>query len=585
MATCDEMQRCKHSNAQQARLNMPEYTEGACASPPSPKKYAYPYLHAIFPKLFVLACNRCAACGFEALAGCGASGAAASTALLAQVRGHSLGGLHTLALPQQLQQQEQRRQRRWPAAASTLVVPALTAPPTPLPPRLTTPLSTQILSAGHAAALHSHAPDGLPGAGPQRDSTVLNGGVDEVVDAQPTPPLHDRPAFHLAPLNGWMNGELSGGRGSFRLQFWGESLGKQACKHRCERVGGYGLVGHWREGAAVQGGCFGGAGRKVLAPLSRPRHNSPALPGYLLLQHSEPAQSRDPGNATEPRAYASFMQASWSENHVGSNGMKTSPPHTHTLLPSRRRPQRHSLQPPPFPSPPHASPAHTLSPALPPQTPTAPLYSRPPHHVFVARSRCHLCAADPNGPLFYRGRWHMFYQYLPGAFKWDFGLLWGHAVSHDLVHWQHLPPALAPTPGGHDQDGVFSGCACIDDETGTPVLLFTGVRRAAPPGGGAAAGVPAVLPIRETQLAAVPSDPGDEMLTAWTKLPMPLLDRPPEHLAGGLSAWRDPFVIASPSTSHDQRCGRAVLWGVWGCGARPAGTHFRDGSLVLHGPL
>ncbi len=68
----------------------------------------------------------------------------------------------------------------------------------------------------------------------------------------------------------------------------------------------------------------------------------------------------------------------------------------------------------------------------------------------------HACA-DPNGPLFYRGVWHIFYQYLPGSAKWDFGLLWGHAVSFDRVHWTHLPPALQPTPGGADQDGVFSG--------------------------------------------------------------------------------------------------------------------------------
>ena len=50
---------------------------------------------------------------------------------------------------------------------------------------------------------------------------------------------------------------------------------------------------------------------------------------------------------------------------------------------------------------------------------------------------------------------------------------WGHAVSDDLVHWQHLPIALEPTPGGPDAFGCFSGCAV--DDAGTPTIIYTGV--------------------------------------------------------------------------------------------------------------
>ena len=54
---------------------------------------------------------------------------------------------------------------------------------------------------------------------------------------------------------------------------------------------------------------------------------------------------------------------------------------------------------------------------------------------------------DPNGPIVWKGQYHMFYQYNPhGAFPES--MHWGHAVSADLVHWKHLPIALAPTPGG-----------------------------------------------------------------------------------------------------------------------------------------
>ena len=48
-------------------------------------------------------------------------------------------------------------------------------------------------------------------------------------------------------------------------------------------------------------------------------------------------------------------------------------------------------------------------------------------------------------------------------------------MSEDLVYWEHLPPALLPTPGGNDADGCFSGC-CVVDADGMPVILYTGVR-------------------------------------------------------------------------------------------------------------
>ncbi len=79
---------------------------------------------------------------------------------------------------------------------------------------------------------------------------------------------------------------------------------------------------------------------------------------------------------------------------------------------------------------------------------------------------------DINGPLFYKGRYHVFYQHNPDGAFWNW-MQWGHASSVDLVHWVHHPIALTPTPGGPDRDGCFSGAAVVHD--GVPTLVYHGV--------------------------------------------------------------------------------------------------------------
>lgn len=95
----------------------------------------------------------------------------------------------------------------------------------------------------------------------------------------------------------------------------------------------------------------------------------------------------------------------------------------------------------------------------------------------IARPRFHLTPYlgwmnDPNGLSFYKGQYHMFYQYNPFGTVWD-SMHWGHAVSSDLLQWTHLPVALAPDQP-YDSFGCFSGSA-IETQDGKHLLLYTGV--------------------------------------------------------------------------------------------------------------
>jgi fructan beta-fructosidase len=130
---------------------------------------------------------------------------------------------------------------------------------------------------------------------------------------------------------------------------------------------------------------------------------------------------------------------------------------------------------------------------------------------------------DPNGLVFYKGEYHLFYQHNPYGATWGH-MSWGHAVSQDLLHWKHLPVAL------REEEGImiFSGSVAVDrlnssglcrpegGDSSCLVALYTGHGQA-----------------RQTQNLAYSNDRG----RSWTKYAgNPVLDL-------GLKDFRDPKVF------------------------------------------
>lgn len=79
---------------------------------------------------------------------------------------------------------------------------------------------------------------------------------------------------------------------------------------------------------------------------------------------------------------------------------------------------------------------------------------------------------DPNGFIYYKGLYHLFYQHFPYEPRWG-RMHWGHAVSPDLIHWEHQKIALFPSKYD-DRSGCYSGSAV--EHEGRLYLYYTGMR-------------------------------------------------------------------------------------------------------------
>ncbi len=151
---------------------------------------------------------------------------------------------------------------------------------------------------------------------------------------------------------------------------------------------------------------------------------------------------------------------------------------------------------------------------------------RPQFHLLPAKNWMN----DPNGPIYWKGKYHMFFQYNPNAAVWG-DMHWNHAVSGDMVRWKHLPVALAPTPGWNDADGCFTGSA-VDDH-GAATILYTGVKTVSPERATLRDGV---ANFREVQCLATSTD---SQLRTWEKWKTPVIEPPSDPR---LTGFRDPFL-------------------------------------------
>jgi beta-fructofuranosidase len=150
---------------------------------------------------------------------------------------------------------------------------------------------------------------------------------------------------------------------------------------------------------------------------------------------------------------------------------------------------------------------------------------RPEYHLLPP----HNWMNDPNGPIWWKGQYHLFYQLNPQGAVWG-DMHWGHAISPDMVHWHHQPIALAPTPGGADSNGCFSGSAVIFE--GKPTFIYTGVQNAPPSETTLHDGNDS---LRETQMLATAED---DQLLHWKKLETPIIATPPPGIF--VTGFRDP---------------------------------------------
>ncbi|WCJ29611.1 Beta-fructofuranosidase insoluble isoenzyme 1 [Euphorbia peplus] len=153
-----------------------------------------------------------------------------------------------------------------------------------------------------------------------------------------------------------------------------------------------------------------------------------------------------------------------------------------------------------------------------------------------------------NGPMWYEGLYHLFYQYNPNGALFGDKMVWAHSVSYDLINWIHLKHALYPSES-FDINSCWSGSATILPGN-KPVILYTGIDATH----------------TQVQNMAVPKNLSDPLLVEWVKLSENPLMVPPngverDDFRDPTTAWLGPdgkWNVVVGGTLNDQ--GTAFLY-------------------------
>lgn len=153
--------------------------------------------------------------------------------------------------------------------------------------------------------------------------------------------------------------------------------------------------------------------------------------------------------------------------------------------------------------------------------------------------------------MYYKGVYHLFYQYNPLGPLFGDIMIWGHSVSYDLINWSHLNPALCPS-GSYDVNSCWSGSATILPGN-KPFILYTGIDANG----------------NQVQNLAMPENLSDPLLKEWVKFSGNPVMPTPNGVKGDMfrdptTAWQGPDgrwrVIVG---SQIKNKGMAILYRSW----------------------
>ncbi|XP_039030316.1 beta-fructofuranosidase, insoluble isoenzyme CWINV1-like isoform X2 [Hibiscus syriacus] len=155
---------------------------------------------------------------------------------------------------------------------------------------------------------------------------------------------------------------------------------------------------------------------------------------------------------------------------------------------------------------------------------------------------------DPNGPMYYNGVYHLFYQYNPHSALFGEGMVWAHSASYDFINWISLDHALVPSEP-FDAISCWSGSTTILPGN-KPVILYTGID----------------ANYNQVQNLATPKNRSDPLLVEWVKYSGNPLMTPPNGVNGDnfrdpTTAWQGPdgtWKVVIGSYSNKQ--GVAILY-------------------------